>query len=319
MSGKVTISAAPTFTSLNLGTGKTLHNVDIGTCAAPKILLKSGSCSSDSQTVAGEITFNSNQDKKDLTLTKTVLRTGAEVNGDNFADILASFVSKNKAVDETFTKKKIFEQAVMDVDPKIQIEFDSDVFGLLADLEADKYLDMTYTSGGNKDGIPTMPDLAGGIDKIAVNSLRLEDQFSHLTPMYTTLDQSVISKSIPIFTEHNVASEAEFDALPFHIATFYGDTTTGRVSILFHRMSALDGEIELTSVPEEGDNLGTSIAPGLMTRDSRGNNIAFGQIIALRVADETMRYVILMKNTMGINEINFYKHYGSNLVQLDSF
>ena len=317
MSGKVTISAAPTFTSLNLGTGKTLHSVDIGTCAAPKILLKSGSCSSDSQTVSGEINFNTDKVKKPLTLTKTVLRTGAEVNGDNFADILASLVSKSKVVDETFTKKKIFKQEVMDVDPSVKIEFDSDVFGLLADLEADKYLNMSYPSGGNNpDGSPIMPRLAQSIDKIAVNSLRLEDQFSHLTPMYTTLDQSVISKSIPIFTEHNVKNEAEFNDLPFHIATFYGDTKTGRVGILFHRMSALEGEIELESVPEDGDNLGTTIDQGLMIRDSRGNNIAFGQIIALRLADpdQTMRYVILMKSeASGFNEIRTYTHDGSAL------
>ena len=119
VTGKVTISATPLFTNLTLGTGKKLHNVYIGNCAAPKILLKSGSCVPDNtQTVTGSITFNTDKKKKPLTLTKTVLAAAdSKVNGENFANILSSMVSKTKQVEETFTKKKTFKQAHFDVDP----------------------------------------------------------------------------------------------------------------------------------------------------------------------------------------------------------
>ena len=322
MTGKVTISAAPTFTNLTLGTGKKLHNVDIGTCAVPKILLKSGSCVADNtQTVTGSITFTTDKNKP-LTLNKTVLAAAdSKVNEENFANILSSLVSKTKQVEETFTKKKTFKQAHFNVDPSIKIEITKDVFGLFADLEGAKFYDMSYPSGNNEvikgqEPLlkPVMPKLVEGMDKVAENSLLLQDQFSHMTPIYTTLDQSLVSKSIPIFTEHNVATKAQFNALPFHIATFYGDTSSGRVGILFHRMSALQGDIKLTGVPEEGENIGKIIGQGSMARDNNGNNLAFGQIVSLRVADG-MRYVILLKKDDGTNEVKTYK-YDSNAATL---
>ena len=90
-----------------LATGKKLHDVDIGTCADPKILLKSGSCSPDSQTVTGVYTFNTDLNKKPLTLTKTVLANDGDVNGNDWSTIMDSFVSKTALVaEETFTQKK---------------------------------------------------------------------------------------------------------------------------------------------------------------------------------------------------------------------
>ena len=291
MSSDITFSVAPTFTSMMLATGKKLHDVDIGTCADPKILLKSGSCSPDSQTVTGAYTFNTNLNKKPLTLTKTVLANDGDVNGNDWSTIMDSFVSKTALVAaETFTKKKTFQQAILEVDPSIQVEFSSDVFGLTPASEPARYFDMSFPSGDNEDiedsvplqKTPNMPDLSAGITKIADNSLLLEEQFSHLKPIYTTLDRNQVSKSISLFTEF---TEGEFVSLPFHLATLFGDITTNRVGVLFHRMTALEGDIQLESVPGPGSgtNIGAAIPRGYMARDSIGIHEAFGQVLPLKI------------------------------------
>ena len=296
-----------------LATGKKLHDVDIGTCADPKILLKSGSCSPDSQTVTGAYTFNTNLNKKPLILTKTVLANDGDVNGNDWSTIMDSFVSKTALVAaETFTKKKTFQQASFEVDPSIQVEFSSDVFGLTPENEPTRYFDMSFPSGDNEDiedsvplqKTPNMPDLSAGITKIADNSLLLEEQFSHLKPIYTTLDRNQVSKSISLFTEF---TEEEFVSLPFHLATLFGDITTNRVGVLFHRMTALEGDIQLVGVPEtETDpNIGAVIPLGYMARDTNGIHEAFGQVLPLKVGI-TRYYAVLLKELNGLNSIRIY-------------
>ena len=79
VTGGVIISASPSFSNLTLAMGKTLHGVDIGDCASPNILLKSGSCVAASQSITGPIIFNLDDAKKDLSLTKVSLSPGAQV------------------------------------------------------------------------------------------------------------------------------------------------------------------------------------------------------------------------------------------------
>ena len=158
------------------------------------------------------------------------------------------------------------------------------MFGLSPDNEPTRYFDMSFPSGDNEDiedsvplqKTPNMPDLSAGITKIADNSLLLEEQFSHLKPIYTTLDRNQVSKSI---------TKAEFDAVPVHLATLHGDITTHRVGVLFRRMTALEGEIQLESVPGPGSgtNIGAANHRGYMARDSIGIHEAFGQVLPLKI------------------------------------
>ena len=226
-------------------------------------------------------------------------------------------VSKTQAVEEEFTKKKIFQQDVFAVDTDIKVEFSGTVFGLPC-AQADRYIDMRYLSdnedipGTDGEKRPILPQLDLGIEKISNNSLLLQDQFSHMTPIHTTLNASRVSKSIPIFSELNIDTKEEFESLPFHIATFFGDTTTGLVVILFHRLSSLRGDIELTAT-------NISVEPSAMARDKAGNSIAFGEIIALRKDSTSLVYILLVKNEAGNNEIRTYGWLSGALDQLETF
>ena len=312
ITGDVVFSAAPTFVDLTVEA--TINGVDIGTCASPNILLTGGSCAGAEQTVTGSLAFNTDSAPQQLVINKVSLAPGATVQGANsppcpvascaWSDLMAEMIDRNSQSEVVITAKKTFDQPEFNVDMDVDLTFESTVFGLDLHTPYQRVTDMRYPTGDHEDipdsedgdKRPVMPDLATSLANIAENSGLLRDQYSHMAPLYTTLNTDLESKTIAIFSELNVDTEEEFDALPFHLVTFIANITSRKVDMMFHRMISLSGEIKV-EVVEDANPFG-ELPDLFMSTDWIGKFVVFGDMIALRNGDSgEMFYVFLAATT----------------------
>merc|ERR1719348_2523282 len=99
----------------------------------------------------------------------------------------------------------------------------------------------------------------------------------------------------------------------------YGDVTSNRVGVLFHKLTALEGDIELEGVlAQNGKNIGDQIDPGYMARETNGINEAFGQVLPLKVEGAIYYVVLLKEDVLGVvnNVIRFYSYEDNDLVPM---
>ena len=316
VTGNIKITVDPTFSDLTLES--TLNSVDIGTCAAPTILLTNTCQGSDAQNITAFYTFNTVASSKDLTLTTVNLETGAMVNDVDWDATMAAIVSKTDEVSLTVSGDKTFDQAEFAVAAGIEVIFSNTVFGLSHEAPT-KIRDMSYLGASNTaiNGTdlftPDMPDLDTALDNVITNSEAFPDQYYYMTPVYISQVDKQQTKSLAAFSGLTL-TQTEWDDMPFHILTFVGPNDDGKLDLRLFKITGASGAISLEDMTTT-INFGSTMDDIYPSISLYGEESLFGDLVTV-VSSGVQFYVVLVRHEV---ETRFYVYkYESNALTLKS-
>ena len=103
----ITIRSSSTFVDLTV---PRINNIDLGTCAVPKILTTNTCQGSVPQTISASYTFNNKNAKKDVEVSQVNMEDNAQVNEVSWDYYLDEMVSKTLVTDLTIRGSKTFTQ-----------------------------------------------------------------------------------------------------------------------------------------------------------------------------------------------------------------
>merc|ERR1719318_1002747 len=244
ITGDISISSDPTFTDLTLSS--TLNGADIGSCALPNILTKDTCDGGADQTISGALQFGTDGATVDVTFTKVLGDSLADVNDENWKELMNKMISKSEAGTVKFTGAKTFSKDIV-VNEAVPTTFSSTVFGLdlssvIGDVKGS--MDMKYPSDDGND--PVMPDLVDAVDTIKDNTALLPDEFLYMQPILADPSASMRVRTLGMLNMD--LSQEQWDNAPFHLASLSADISTDTVNLKFNKITFEQGIAYITPV-----------------------------------------------------------------------